>query len=172
MDRLAHARMFAAYNSWANRRLYDAAGRLPDEEYRADRGAFFKSLHGTLSHLLVTDRIWMQRFTGEGEAAARLDAAPLDRLADLRDAREVEDRRIEAYAAGLTDADLDRTIRYRRVSSPEEIVQPLGPALAHVFNHQTHHRGQAHCILPGLGTDAPPLDLLFFQRETGIGSGG
>jgi uncharacterized damage-inducible protein DinB len=56
--------MLAAYNGWANRRLYAAAAELPDEAYRADRGAFFKSVHGTLNHLLVADRIWMKRFTG------------------------------------------------------------------------------------------------------------
>jgi uncharacterized damage-inducible protein DinB len=100
----------------------------------------------------------------------RLDAVLFETLPEMRQAREAEDRRIEAYIAGLSAGDLDRTISYRRVSTPEPIVQPLGPALAHVLNHQTHHRGQAHCILTGLVGDAPPLDLLFFQRETGIGS--
>lgn len=170
MDMLAHVRMFAAYNGWANRLLYQAAGRLSDELYRADRGAFFKSVHGTLSHILVTDRIWLERFSGQGVAVSGLDAMPYEHFADLRRAREVEDGRIAAYVAGLTAADLGRSISYTRVSSPEPIVQPLGPALAHVFNHQTHHRGQAHCLLTGLVGEAPPLDLLFFQRETGIGA--
>ncbi len=170
MDMLSHVRMFAAYNTWANRRLYAAAAQLPDEQYRADRGAFFKSLHGTLNHLLVTDRVWMRRFTGVGEAPDRLDAILLEGLPELREAREAEDRRIESYAASLDEAALAGVIRYRRVSTPDEIVQPLGPALAHLFNHQTHHRGQAHCVLTGLVGDAPPLDLLFFQRETGIGA--
>jgi uncharacterized damage-inducible protein DinB len=67
--------MMAAYNAWANRRLYDAAAALPDADYRADRGAFFKSVHGTLNHLLVADRIWMRRFTEEGEHPNRLDAS-------------------------------------------------------------------------------------------------
>src|SRR5260370_7848651 len=70
----AHYRMFGHYNAWANGRLYDSVARLSTEQYRADRGAFFKSVHGTLNHLLVTDRIWMQRFTGEGEAPNQLDA--------------------------------------------------------------------------------------------------
>ena len=61
--------MFAGYNRWANERLYEAASKLSDADYRADRGAFFKSMHGTLNHLLVGDRIWMRRFTGEGEVA-------------------------------------------------------------------------------------------------------
>ena len=79
-----HYTSFAGYNAWANRRLYDAAAQLSDAEYRADKGAFFKSMHGTLNHLLTTDRIWMKRFTGEGEAPDRLDAILHERLADLR----------------------------------------------------------------------------------------
>ncbi len=160
----AHFTTFAGYNQWANRRLYEAAAALSDAEYRTDRGAFFKSMHGTLNHLLATDRIWMQRFTGEGDAPSRLDAILHERFDDLRAAREAEDRRVVTYVAGLDEARLAGTIRYRRVSAPEEFVQPLAPALAHWFNHQTHHRGQAHAILTGLGRTAPELDLLYFQR--------
>lgn len=67
-------RTFAAYNAWANRRLYQAAALLSEGQYRAERGAFFGSVHGTLNHLLVTDRIWMRRITGSGDAPTRLDA--------------------------------------------------------------------------------------------------
>lgn len=165
----AHYRQFAAYNAWTNRRLYDAAAGLSDEEYRADKGAFFKSMHGTLNHLLTTDRIWMQRFTGEGEAPQRLDAILYERFDALRVAREREDRRIVAYIDSLDEARLASVIRYRRVSTPEEFEQPLMPALDHWFNHQTHHRGQAHAILTALGKPAPELDLLFFQRLAAAG---
>src|SRR5579872_5224778 len=99
----AHFASFARYNEWANRRLYDAAAALPDADYRADRGAFFKSLHGTLNHMLVADRIWMKRFTGEGEAPDKLNAILHEELADLRTAREAEDRRIVAYVDRLDD---------------------------------------------------------------------
>jgi uncharacterized damage-inducible protein DinB len=160
----AHCRMFAHYNEWANGRLYDAAAQLSAEQYRADRGAFFKSVHGTLNHLLATDRIWIQRFTGEGSAPNRLDAILFESFDELRAAREAEDRRIVAYVDGLDEARIAGTIRYRRVSSPEEFEQHLAPALAHWFNHQTHHRGQVHALLTGLAGKAPELDLLFFQR--------
>ncbi|PSC05285.1 damage-inducible protein DinB [Alsobacter soli] len=160
----------AGYNAWANRRLYDAVARLPDADYRADRGAFFKSLHGTLNHLLVADRIWMRRFTGEGESYKQLNLILFDSLADLRAAREAEDARILRYAQGLTDEALSGAIRYSRVSSPEVFEQPLAPALDHFFNHQAHHRGQAHAILTGLGAEAPELDLLFYHRESGEGA--
>ncbi|MCL2429113.1 MAG: DinB family protein [Alphaproteobacteria bacterium] len=159
-----HFVTFAGYNAWANRRLYEAAATLTDEEYRADRGAFFRSVHGTLNHLLVTDRIWMRRLTGSGDAPDRLDAIVFDRLADLREAREAEDRRIVVYVAGLSEADLASTITYRRATTAEVFEQVRGEALAHLYNHQTHHRGQAHAILSGLGKRPPELDLLVFQR--------
>lgn len=161
-----HYRMFGHYNAWANGRLYAAVARLDADQYRADRGAFFKSVHGTLNHLLVTDRIWMKRFTGEGDAPDRLDAILCETFDALRSAREAEDRRITRYVDELTDERIAGRIRYRRVSSPEEFEQQLAPALAHWFNHQTHHRGQVHALLTGLTGAAPELDLLFFQRLT------
>ena len=164
MTPAAHYRMFGHYNAWANSRLYDAAARLSNEQYRADRGAFFKSVHGSLNHLLVTDQIWMQRFAGEGEAPNRLDAILFETLDELRVARETEDRRIVDFVERLDEARIAGTIKYRRVSSPEQFEQQLAPALAHWFNHQTHHRGQIHALLTGLIGTAPELDLLFFQR--------
>ncbi|RDI57732.1 DinB family protein [Microvirga subterranea] len=164
-----HFAMLAAYNAWCNRRLYDAVAQLSDAEYRADRGAFFKSLHGTLNHILVADRIWMRRFTGEGDAPNRLDLILFESFDDLRRAREAEDARIIAYAEDLTDARLNGLFRYRTIVKPAEVEQPLAPALIHFFNHQTHHRGQAHCILTGLGQEAPSFDLVLFQREARMG---
>jgi uncharacterized damage-inducible protein DinB len=163
--------MFAAYNTWANARLYDAADKLGDADYRADRGAFFKSVHGTLNHLLLGDRIWMIRFTGTGEMPGRLDAHLYDDFSTLRAQRRAEDARIASWIGSLSDADFASTLRYRTVINPRTIEQPLASALDHFFNHQTHHRGQAHCLLTGIiGNDATPsLDLIIFQRETGLG---
>jgi len=90
--------MLAGYNAWANRRLYDAAAELDDADYRADHGAFFSSVHGTLNHLLVGDRIWMHRFTGEGPSLTKLDAILYEDFAELRAAREAEDDRIAAMS--------------------------------------------------------------------------
>lgn len=162
--------MFAGYNAWANARLFSAAARLTDAQYRTDKGAFFGSLHGTLNHLLATDMVWMKRFTGEGEAPGRLDAIVHDELAQLDAARRGMDVHIVQYVQGLDDASLAGTITYRRVSTPEVEVQRLAPALAHWFNHQTHHRGQAHAILTSLGHEGPELDLLFYQRLVARGA--
>jgi hypothetical protein len=94
---------------------------------------FFKSVHGMLNHLLVTDRIWMQRFTGEGGAPDRLDAILFETFDELRATREAEDRRIVGLVDGLDDQRLAGTVKYRRVSSPEQFEQQLAPALAHWF---------------------------------------
>jgi uncharacterized damage-inducible protein DinB len=163
--------MFAAYIAWCNERLYEAAASLPDADYRADRGAFFKSVHGTLNHLLVGDRIWMRRFTGVGEMPPSLDAILYDDFASLRAARRVQDTLISRYIDGLSGDALLGTLRYRTVVRPQAIEQPLAPALDHFFNHQTHHRGQAHVLLSAvIGNDkTPSFDLIIFQRETGIG---
>jgi len=161
----AHFEMFSRYNAWANERLYGAAALLPDGDYRADRGAFFKSLHGTLNHLLVADRIWMHRFTGAEPIATRLDVILYQDFTSLRAARRNEDVRIVRYIGSLSATDLERRIRYRTVTNPQDIEQPLAPALAHFFNHQTHHRGQAHGLLTALTGDAPSFDLIVFQRQ-------
>src|SRR5215204_273352 len=161
--------MFAAYNRWANARIYAAAAGLPGRDYRADRGAFFKSMHGTLNHLLVGDRIWMRRLTGTGDAPDRLDAILYDDFAALRRARDEEDERIAHYVDRLTEEDLAGSLIYRTISNPRTIEQTLAPALDHFFNHQTHHRGQAHCLLTMLTGDAPSFDLIIFQRTTGYG---
>jgi uncharacterized damage-inducible protein DinB len=167
-------RMFAAYNAWANDRIYHAAANLSDADYRADRGAFFGSVHGTLNHLLVGDRIWMRRFTGAGDAPDRLDAILYDDFGELRESRRAEDLRIKRYVDGLDDEKLHgsmRYISYRTVTNPKTVTQELGPALDHFFNHQTHHRGQVHCLLTAIGgkDSAPSLDLIVFQRATGMG---
>ena len=163
--------MFAGYNAWCNERLYDAAAVVPDADYRADRGAFFKSLHGTLNHLLVADRIWMKRFTGAGTAPPSLDAILYDDFAALRAARRSQDVLIGRYIAGLDDERLAGTIRYQTIVRPQAVEQSLAPALDHFFNHQTHHRGQAHALLTAiLGNErTPSFDLIVYQRETGQG---
>lgn len=162
-----HTRMFAAYNRWANAAIYDAAEALSADDFHRPTGAFFGSLCNTLNHLLVTDRIWLKRFTGSGEAPDRLDAVLFTDRGALRAAREAEDARIIAYIDSLDAARLAGTFTYTPVTRPEPVTQRLGPALAHLFNHQTHHRGQAHMILTTLGQPSPTLDLIYFQRGLG-----
>ncbi|RYB06311.1 DinB family protein [Lichenibacterium ramalinae] len=161
--------VLARYNAWANHKLYRAVEALPDAEFRADRGVFFKSLRGTLNHLLVTDRVWMARFTGAKTGPLQLDTILHDDFASLQAAREAEDTRIIGYVDGLDAAASAGTFTYQRMSSLETYVAELRPALDHLFNHQTHHRGQAHAVLTGLGVEAPVLDLARFYGEVGHG---
>ncbi|WP_137390541.1 DinB family protein [Rhodoligotrophos defluvii] len=160
--------MLADYNAWANERLFEAASGLSDQDYRADRGAFFGSMHGTLNHLLVADRIWMSRFTNDPHEPATLDTILYDDFNALRQARRIEDARIRDFVGSLDEDRLRSTVTYRTKTSPAMIEQELGPVLLHFFNHQTHHRGQAHCILTGLTGQAPALDLLVYQRQSGV----
>ena len=114
---------------------------------------------------MVTDLIWMGRFVGAERLDLTLDMILADDFAALEAMRVPLDAEIVAFAERLTDADLAATISYTRASSPEKHSQPLWPALVHLFNHQTHHRGQVHALLTRLTGEAPPLDLLFYQRE-------
>jgi len=155
----------ASYNEWANVRLYAMARGLADELYRRNVGAFFGSLHGTLNHLLVTDRIWMHRFTGTGDNPRKLDEILYEELQSLEFARRQEDRRLIEYVTGLSDEEIQGDLEY---STTGGVLQrnALGDLLVHLFNHQTHHRGQAHVMLTVLGVVNPrPLDLLVMLRE-------
>ena len=163
----SHFVMMADYNAWANGRLYGMARQLPDEQYRRDVGAYFKSLHGTLNHLMVADLIWVRRLTGVGDHPRNLNAIIFDDLPSLLAARQQVDQRILTYVDSLSDAQLEETWDYRMLEGTLQR-QRRRETLAHVFNHQTHHRGQAHAILTVLGVCEPDgLDLLLMQRERG-----
>ncbi|MDM9629230.1 DinB family protein [Rhizobium sp. S152] len=162
-----HFQMLADYNRWANARIYDACAALPDADYRADRGAFFGSAHRTLNHLLVADRIWLRRITGNGVAPMELNVILHDDLSELRRAREAEDRRFIDLTASFGPEDFERLVHYTPVTVPEPMTEPLGVMLAHVFNHQTHHRGQVHTILTSLGQSSVVLDMIAFLRADG-----
>ncbi len=161
----SHFVTMAEYNSWANARLYRMAGQLSDEQYRRDVGTYFKSLHGTLNHLLTADRIWMRRLTGTGNHPVKLNAIVFDDLPSLTAARRAEDERIANFVRELTDAQLQEVWTYQTLNgTPQK--QMRREILAHLFNHQTHHRGQAHTVLTVLGIAEPePWDLLLMQRE-------
>lgn len=166
-----HLVMMAHYNRWANERVYRAAATLSDADWHADQGAFFGSLAGTLNHLLVTDRIWMRRFTDDGPVHRRLDDIVTENRAALTELREVEDARIIDFVEGLDEDRVDAPVTYGPLTSPGSFTQPLAALLIHLFNHETHHRGQATVLLTRMaGRDVcDPLDLVAFQRISGLG---
>jgi uncharacterized damage-inducible protein DinB len=152
------------YNRWANRRLYGAVAQLDEAEFLAPRSGFFPSLAKTMNHLLVTDRIWLERFTGGFHPHQTLDEMPYEELPALTAAREAEDQRLIAFFKALTQERIDGIFDYRNMAG-ESRSQPMLPVLAHLFNHQAHHRGQAHAMLSGTRVAPPPLDLVYFLGE-------
>ncbi len=160
-----HFRQFALYNRWANNTLYDAAARLSAEQLAENRGGFFKSLLGTLNHLVVTDRLWMSRLEGQSPRGTRLDEILHTDMPSLRAARDAENARIVSHVFALSEEQIVAPFAYETTSGAPQ-TQPLHDILAHLFNHQTHHRGQAHDLFGQIaGQDkVPPLDLLIYQR--------
>ena len=157
-------KLFAAYNKWANARLYGAALNLSETSYRLHIGVFFGGLHGTLNHLLLTDRLWLKRLTGEGDHPIHLDAILYEDRLELARARIAEDERLITVVENYDEEALRGLHSYKTTSGMPQS-QVLGDILLHLFNHQTHHRGQAHACLSILTGDEPPsLDLLVFQR--------
>src|SRR3954452_24054025 len=111
-----HFDQLAAYNRWANQRIYADAATLPDDVRKRPVGLFFGSLHGTLNHLLVADCIWMRRMTGEGPRPERLNQILQEDFAELRAAREQEDERIIGFVTALDEAAHDRVLEYQNSS--------------------------------------------------------
>jgi len=151
-------RRFARYNTLANERLYAACAALTDEERRRDRRGFFGSIHGTLNHILVGDRVWMARFEGGAAPSTNLDAELYRGFTELSAARAAEDQRIETYIAGMAVSDLEREIAYEN-NEGRQFCDPVSLALPHFFNHQTHHRGQVHDMLSQIGPNPLVLDM-------------
>jgi uncharacterized damage-inducible protein DinB len=149
---------YARYNRLANDTLYDACAALSDAERRRDLGAFFGSVHGTLNHLLLGDRIWMTRFEGGSHPSTDLGATLHEGFSALRAARVEMDRRIEKFFAKPPAGFLARSLRYVN-NSGFDSEDPVEVILPHFFNHQTHHRAQVHTLLSQLGHAPPVLDL-------------
>ena len=162
---ITHFKMFALYNQWANRKLYDAAGLLSEEHYHQDCGAFFGTMHKTLNHILLGDSVWMSRFTDTPSSVTSLDAVLFDSFPTLSKARTDFDEHIIEYTSSLTQEKLDGQFSYTPVSDPVKVTQFLAPALAHMFNHQTHHRGQVHAMLGAAGAPMYTTDIPFMPSS-------
>jgi len=166
----------ARYNQWVNRRLYDKVQLLPATEIAKDRGAFFGSILGTLNHILVGDMFWLRRFSSsklcrDALAPMREMAMPtslrdvlFDDIQILRVKREEMDALILDFSETWNDEILASPIRYRSMAG-EKYAQPLGTLLQHLFNHQTHHRGQVTTLLFQAGIDPEATDLIIMLIE-------
>lgn len=154
----AYAITMAAYNQWMNAKLYDCAARLSDEQRKQDRGAFFKSLHGTLDHIVSADMIWLYRFSGRSIEHFQLGQR-FDDFGEMRAQRESLDVEISAWAASLDGDWLKGDFAYFSKSYNAHYSKPAWLLVVHFFNHQTHHRGQASDLLMQMGIDPGATDL-------------
>ena len=164
------AQALARYNQWMNERLYDCCARLSDDERKRDVGAFFRSIHGTLNHMLVADRIWFGRFTGRAFPRAALDEELYAGFDELSAERRSMDAAIVDWAASLVPDDFARELSYTSVVNPRTRRYPLWFAVTHFFNHQTHHRGQLTTLLFQHGVDPGVTDLIWLPEFQNAGS--
>jgi uncharacterized damage-inducible protein DinB len=159
----AYVQTMAAYNAEMNRRIYGAALRLSDTERRADRGAFFGSIHGTLAHLYWADRTWLARFglgepTGIPIAESGRSVGDFDALWRRRQALDAD---ILGWAATLAPEAIEGELSWYSGATGREMTRPRALCLMQVFNHQTHHRGQVHALLTRAGETTGATDLPF-----------
>ncbi|MCY3982275.1 MAG: DinB family protein [Alphaproteobacteria bacterium] len=161
---LDHFKTMAAYNRWANGRLYDACAGLSDAERKRNRAAFFGSIHNTLNHILVGDRVWLGRIEGLDDSGTPLDAILFDDFNQLRHARDGEDARIDRVLAAMTEDQLAGDLAYSNLAGTP-FRTPMRLVWTHMFNHETHHRGQVHDMLSQAELPPPELDLIYYVRS-------
>jgi uncharacterized damage-inducible protein DinB len=160
----SHFKGQARYHVWATHRLLEAVARVSDDEYRRDVGLFFKSIHGTLNHLLVAEHmLWYPRFAKGTSPVLALDAEiepHRERLAQALNGGSANwSQLIASWSAERFDSHLEH-----QTSKGEPMSLPFAATLAHVFNHATHHRGQITAALTALGQPCPELDMVYFLQ--------
>lgn len=162
-----YVRALADYNRWQNENLYGAADQLSDEQRKEQRGAFFGSIHGTLNHLLWADQLWMSRFAGTPRPKAPgipESVGMYESWDDLKRERQAFDRGIIDWAGKLETDWLEGDLTWFSGATGRELTKPKGLLVAHIFNHQAHHRGQVHCMLTQAGVRPGATDLPFQHR--------
>lgn len=150
----------ARYNAWMNRKLYAVCATIPATERTRDLGAFFRSIHGTLSHQLLVDHVWIGRWAGSPPAYHRLDQIVHEDFADLHTAQLASDAHLLARVSRLDTAALTRRIAYTSLLDRQARELDLATLLTHLFLHQTHHRGQLTTLIAQLGYDFGETDLI------------
>lgn len=159
--------MMACYNRWQNQNLIAAADGLSQAQRWLDQGAYFGSIAKTFNHLLVDDTLWMARFDGDVRPETRFNTCfskPRDWDA-FKQQRQSRDEALLTWIGGLTARDLEGDLSWFPGGVQELISRPKTLCLTHIFNHQTHHRGQIHCMLTALGAEPEPTDLPMMELE-------
>ena len=162
-----YCRTMAQYNEWMNSRLFALCATLPEGELHADRGAFFKSIYATLNHIAYADLAFLSRFTGDPQAVPELDVDLFGGFAALRRQREGLDGRLLAWASALVPEWLAAPQTYTSKVDGRVRTVPRWTLVVHVFNHQTHHRGQVTTLLAQAGHDVGSTDIPFMPAFQG-----
>lgn len=166
-------RLCARYNRWMNERIYAVCTGIPDAERRRDRGAFFRSIHGTLNHLLLADRIWLARFRHEDFEIRSLDEELYADWDELCRERGRTDAEIASFLGSLGDEQLAAPFAFTSFVNPQRRVFPLWVLVTHFLNHQTHHRGQLTTLLSQAGLDYGVTDLIWLPgADQGLSTSG
>ncbi len=163
-----HVRLMARYNRWQNRSLFGAADQLSDNQRRADKGAFFGSLHTTLAHILWADRVWMHRFVGTppiGDADDQGRGHAYHDWESLKADRQAFDQTILDWANTIDEGWLAADFTWSNLAGTRTATQPAWRLVTHFFNHQTHHRGQAHALLTSFGATLEDTDLFLMPPD-------
>jgi uncharacterized damage-inducible protein DinB len=164
----AYVSTMARYNAWQNNQLMDVVKVMDQVELDLDRGAFFGSIQATLSHVLWADTLWMSRLDAGSAPPDCSGAQALGRWPDKTGwatDRFRMDGRIRIWADGLRHVDLSGTLTWTYSYEDKQVTEPLGFAITHFFNHQTHHRGQVHAMLSAAGRDTPVSDLSYLPKD-------
>ncbi|MEQ8491231.1 MAG: DinB family protein [Marinovum algicola] len=163
-----YCRLMARYNAWQNRQIEKALEGVPLEALKADHGAFFGSILGTLNHLVWGDRMWMSRFhepREKPEGGIKDSTALFPTLGAWSAERFRVDGVISRWAMGLHAVELTGSFRFYSGAMGREVTKPIAPCVVHMFNHQTHHRGQVHAMMTRTGLKAPVTDLFMMPDE-------
>jgi uncharacterized damage-inducible protein DinB len=163
-------RAMAYNNAWANHRLLGACAKLTQAEFEAARTGFFPSLQATLNHILTIDWFYVDALEGGVLGPdAWSNRIPCTTVADLRPAQSAVDRRLIVWCESLDEAGVNQTIRVHRGTRVQ--LERADRLLLHLFQHQIHHRGQAHAMLSSTPVPPPQLDEFFSAGEAPLRAG-
>jgi uncharacterized damage-inducible protein DinB len=159
-----YSQLMAQYNEWMNSRMYALCATLPEADLRKDRGAFFKSIYATLNHIAYGDLAFLSRFTGDPTVVPEPGADLFGTFERLRKERVALDQRLLAWAESLSSSWLAETLTYKSKIDAKTRTVPRWILVMHMFNHQTHHRGQVTTLLSQMGLDVGATDIPFMPQ--------
>ena len=160
----SHCLLMAQYNEWMNSRMYELCASLPGEELHKDRGAFFKSMYATLNHIVYGDFAFMSRFTGNPSVVPEPGVDLVGSFGALRAERAALDQRILTWSESLSPAWLVESLTYTSKIDGKTRTVPKWVLVTHMFNHQTHHRGQVTTLLSQMDLDMGTTDIPFMSQ--------